>query len=159
MDFSLPVLSLSVQVTLLVSQHKDHSRRGHNAAAAITLSPLKAEGNRVRGKVNTAFAVPYHGSCHQCRAFWCTCLRTRLPFFKSPQNKLPVLNKGSWRLFSEGEDLLLPKHTQLLPASPNQLPAIQSALLQNLIYPISDKVIPVSMSCFHCTSLQEVFGC
>lgn len=84
MDFSLPVLSLSVQVTLLVSQHKDHSRRGHNAAAAITLSPLKAEGNRVRGKVNAAFAVPYQGSCHQCRAFWCTCLRTRLPFFKSP---------------------------------------------------------------------------
>lgn len=59
MDFTLPAVSPLGQVTLLVSQHKDHSRRGYNAAAAITLSPLTAEEKTVRGKANTAFAVPY----------------------------------------------------------------------------------------------------
>lgn len=59
MDFTLPAVSPLGQVTLLVSQHKDHSRRGYNAAAAITLSPLTAEEKTVRGKANTDFAVPY----------------------------------------------------------------------------------------------------
>lgn len=59
----LPALSPLVQLTLFVCQQKDHSRRCHSAAAAITLSPLRAEGMRVRGKANTV-VVPYWGSCH-----------------------------------------------------------------------------------------------
>lgn len=78
---------------------KDHSRRGRNAAAAITLSPLRAEGNRVRGKVNTAFAVPYQGSCHQCRAFWCICLRTRLPHFQITIEQIACTKQGIMEAF------------------------------------------------------------
>lgn len=94
MDFSPPALILLVQVTLLVSQHKDHSRRSHNDAAAITLLPLRAERKRVRAKANTAFAVPYRGSCHQCRAFWCIGLRTRLPLFQIATEQIACTKQG-----------------------------------------------------------------
>lgn len=100
MDFSFPALCLSVQVTLLVSQYKEHSRRGHNAAAAaVTLSPLEAEGKTVKGKANTAFAVPHRGSCHPCRAFWCIHLRTRLPLFQIAIEQIACTKQGVMEAF------------------------------------------------------------
>lgn len=99
MDFSSSALSLLVQVALLVSQHKDHSRRGHNTAAPITLSPLRAEGKRVRDKVNTAFAVPFRGSCPQCRVFGCICLRTSLPLFQIVTEQIACTKQGIMEVF------------------------------------------------------------
>lgn len=78
------------------------------------------------------------------------------PFFKLTYNKLPVLNKGSWRLFSEGEDLVL-AHSFYLH---HLISFLQSSLhCFRTWYTPYPTVIPVPMSCFDCTSLQEVFGC
>lgn len=64
MHFFLPALCLSVQVTLLLSQYKDHSRRGHHAAAAVTLSPLRTVRKKSKRQSKPSFCcVPPRTLC------------------------------------------------------------------------------------------------